>query len=93
MITIIAIWVAKDIAIFPKVWKAYDSNNPTPMEQLIGMDGIVMDNLNPVGYVKVKGELWKAETRDPRFPVKKGDKIKVSDVKGMTLIVETSNNN
>ena len=93
MITIIAIWVAKDIAIFPKVWKAYDSNNPTPMEQLIGMDGIVMDNLNPVGYVKVKGELWKAATRDPRFPVKKGDKIKVSDVKGMTLIVETSNNN
>jgi membrane-bound serine protease (ClpP class) len=88
MLIIIAIWIAKDIALFPKVWKAFDSNNPSPMEQFIGMHGIVMDNLNPAGYVEVKGELWKAEIRDPRFPLKKGDKIKVSDVRGMTLIVE-----
>lgn len=88
MLIIIAIWIAKDIALFPKVWKAYDSNNPSPMEQFIGMNGIVMDNLNPVGYVKVKGELWKAEIIDSSFPLKKGDEIKVSDVKGMTLIVE-----
>ncbi len=93
MTTIIAVWIAKDIAIFTKVWKAYDSNYPNQKEQLIGMDGIVMDELNPVGYVKVKSELWKAEITDPGFPVKKGDKIKVYGVKGMKLTVERSNNN
>ena len=93
MTIIIGVWIAKDIAIFPKVWKAYDSNYPNQFEQLIGMDGIVMDELNPVGYVEVKGELWKAEITDPRFPVKKGDKIIVNGSKGMKLIVERSNNN
>ena len=71
---------------------AYDTNNPTPMEQLIGMNGIVMDNINPVGYIKVKGELWKAEIRDSQFPAEKGDKIKVIDAKGMLLIVKRGNN-
>jgi membrane protein implicated in regulation of membrane protease activity len=93
MVVIISVWIAKDIALFQKVWKAYDSNHPSQMELLIGMDGIVMDQLDSVGYVKVKGELWKAEITDPRFPVKKGDKIKVNGVKGMKLTVERSNNN
>jgi len=89
--TIIIIWIAKDIALFPKVWKAYDTNNPTPMEQLIGMDGIVMDDLNPVGYVNVKGELWKAKIRDSQLSAGKGDNIKVIDAKGMMLIVKRGN--
>ncbi|MBN1974756.1 MAG: NfeD family protein [Sedimentisphaerales bacterium] len=93
MITIIVIWIGKDIALFPKVWKSYVSDNPSPMEQLIGMNGIAMDSLNPDGYVKVKGELWKAEIRDLEFPLKEGDEIKVSDVEGMTLIVKRSDNN
>ena len=88
IITIILIWIVKDIALFPKVWKAYDISSPTPMEQLIRMDGIVMTSLNPVGYVKVKGELWKAEIRDAQFTAEKGDKIEVVDARGMLLIVE-----
>ena len=93
MVVIISVWIAKDIALFAKVWKAYDSNHPNQMELLIGMAGIVMDQLNSVVYVKVKGELWKAEITDPRFPVKNGDKIKVNGFKGMKLTVERSNNN
>ena len=91
MITIIFIWIAKDIILFPKVWKAYDSNNPSPIEQLIGMEGIVMHPPNPVGYIKVKGELWKAEIRNHKYPVSKGDEIKVCAVKGTTLIIEKVN--
>ncbi|MBN1276564.1 MAG: hypothetical protein JXA35_03660, partial [Deltaproteobacteria bacterium] len=91
LISILVIWIAKDIALFPKVWKAYDSDNPSPMEQFIGMNGVAIDDLDPAGYVKVRGELWKAEIRDSRFPVKEGDKIEVSDVEGMTLIVKRIN--
>jgi len=91
LIIILVIWIGKDAALFPKVWKAYVSNNPSPMEQLIGMTGIVVDSLNPDGYIKVKGELWKAEIRDIEFPVKEGDEIKVSGVEGMMLIVTRCN--
>ena len=91
LISILVIWIAKDIALFPKVWKAYDSGNPSPMEQFIGMNGVAIDDLDPAGYVKVRGELWKAEIRDSRFPVKEGDEIEVSDVEGTTLIVKRIN--
>lgn len=86
-ITVISIWIVKDILLFPKVWKAYQTNHQTPVEKLIGMNGIAMDNLNPNGYVKVNGELWKAKISDTKLPVEKGDKIKVIDARGMQLIV------
>ena len=92
VITIIIIWIVKDIILFPKTWRSYDTTSKTPLEKLIGMNGIVMDSLNPVGYVRVKGELWKAETTDPEFPAKKGDEITVIDVKGMQLIVKVVDN-
>ena len=87
-ITILALWILKDIAMFPKVWRAYAANNNSPMRQFIGLEAIVMDSLDPVGYVRVRGELWKAEMRNHRDAAKRGDRTKVVDTKGMTLIVE-----
>jgi membrane protein implicated in regulation of membrane protease activity len=89
-ITVLALWILKDVAIFPKVWMAYAFDEHRPMKQLIGLEATVMDSLNPVGYVKVNGELWKAEIRDPRHPARKGDRTRVVDIKGMILIVERS---
>jgi membrane protein implicated in regulation of membrane protease activity len=89
-ITILALWILKDIAIFPKVWRAYIFDDNRPLSQLIGLEATVMDSLNPVGYVRVNGELWRAEIRNPRYPAKTGDRTKVVDVKGMTLVVERS---
>jgi membrane protein implicated in regulation of membrane protease activity len=89
-ITVLAVWILKDIAIFPKVWRAYTFDDNRPMRQLIGLEATVMDSLNPVGYVRVNGELWKAEVRDPRYPARKGDRTRVVDAKGMTLVVERS---
>ena len=87
-VTILSLWVLKDVALFPKVWKAYAFGDNSPMTKLIGLEATVMDGLSPVGYVKAKGELWKAEIRDPRFPAERGDRTRVVDTKGMTLIVE-----
>ena len=86
--TILALWILKDIALFPKVWRAYAFYDNNPMRKLIGLEATVMDSLNPVGYVRVNGELWKAEIRNPRYPAKRGDRTRVIDIKGMTLIVE-----
>jgi membrane protein implicated in regulation of membrane protease activity len=91
IITILVIWVIKDMVLFPKVWRAYAFGDNSPMRKLIGLEATVMDGLSPVGYVRAKGELWKAEIRDPRYPAKRGDITRVVDVKGMTLIVEMRN--
>jgi membrane-bound serine protease (ClpP class) len=59
-------------------------------ETIIGSDGIVATPLSPGGYVKVKGELWKAssETR-----VEVGDKIVVTDINGIKLLVTPKERN
>ena len=76
---------------FTRVWRAYVFDDNSPMRNLIGLEATVMESLNPVGYVRVRGELWKAEIRNPRDPAKKGDRTRVIDIKGMTLIVERWN--
>ena len=87
-ITILALWILKDIALFPKVLRAYTFDDNSPMRKLIGLEATVMVSLNPVGYVRTRGELWKAEVSNPRYPVEKGARTRVIDVKGTTLIVE-----
>jgi membrane protein implicated in regulation of membrane protease activity len=82
------VWILKDIALFPKVWRAYASDDNDPMRQFIGLEATVMDRLDPVGYVRVRGELWKAEMRDHRDSAIRGDRTEVVDTKGMTLTVE-----
>jgi len=89
VITILALWVIKDVVLFRKVWRAYAWADNAPMQKLIGMEATVLDGLDPVGYVRVRGELWKAEVIDPRYPAERGEKTRVVDVKGMLLIVES----
>ena len=91
LITIPVVWMLKDIFLFPKVWKAYAFEDNNPMRELIGLEATAMDDLDPNGYVRVRGELWKAEIRNPRCPGRRGDRTRVVDIKGMTLIVETCN--
>lgn len=88
MITVLAAWILKDLALFPKVWRAYAVDDNRPVKELIGREATVIAGLDPVGYVRVRGELWRAEIKDPRFPTKRGDRTKIVDIKGMTLIVE-----
>ncbi|WP_422484705.1 NfeD family protein [Gudongella sp. DL1XJH-153] len=49
--------------------------------------GITMENLDPQGLVRVKGELWKAQTRSESF-VPAGTHIRVLERHQMVLIVE-----
>jgi membrane-bound serine protease (ClpP class) len=54
------------------------------LEAIIGSNGIVATPLTPVGYVKVKGELWKASSE---ASVEIGDQIVVTGVNGIKLLV------
>ncbi len=86
-VVIVLLWIVKDAILFPKVWKAYASDESDPLRGLIGSEATVMYGLDPDGYVRVNGELWKAESTHAGQAAKKGTRVRVVDVRGMTLIV------
>lgn len=88
IITILALWVVKDVALFPKVWRAYAFDDNRPIRKLVGLEATVVFNLNPVGYVRVQGELWRAEIRNPLHVAERGERTRVVDIRATTLIVE-----
>lgn len=59
--------------------------SPLYPEAIVGCEGVVATPLDPTGYVKVKGELWKAtSTSDLEI----GEKIRVTKIDGIRLVVE-----
>jgi len=69
------------------VVRARRSRPKTGKEELVGETGRVVQDIDPEGFVKVHGELWKAESRDGgRIPV--GEKVRIVEIRGLKLIVE-----
>jgi len=87
-VTILVLWILKDAVLFPRVWRAYAVYDNKPTSKLVDLEATVVDSLDPVGYVRVVGELWRAEIKDPSHPAARGEKTRVIGVRGMTLIVE-----
>ncbi len=58
----------------------------TGAEGMVGMTGQVIEALNPVGLVKVKGEYW--EARSPDDQLSAGENIEVIGVEALVLIVK-----
>jgi len=57
------------------------------VEALIGKFGKAIDELNPSGIVVVNGEYWSA-TSIKNKSIKRGAKVVVKGVKGLTLLVD-----
>jgi membrane-bound serine protease (ClpP class) len=57
----------------------------TGAEAMVGLSGEVIEPLQPVGVVRVKGEYWKAESENGEVPA--GKTVEVSNVKGLVLRV------
>jgi membrane-bound serine protease (ClpP class) len=66
--------------------KAQRLKPATGAELLIGELGEPFEELNPTGQVQVNGVLWKAQSISGR--IKKGEKVRVTSIKGLTLLVE-----
>jgi len=79
-------WVVKDIIAFPYVWRAYDPSEEG-RHPLLGAEGIVVKPLNPSGYIRVRGELWRAEVAGGGS-IPQGETVRVQNVQGLTLIVQ-----
>ena len=57
----------------------------TGREELLGARGEVLEDFSERGRIRIHGETWQAETR---VPLKRGERIRVSAVKGLVLGVE-----
>jgi len=86
---LLVLWVAKDVALYPLLRSAYDSSpgSLVGVERLIGACGVVEEALAPTGYVRVGGELWRAECSDPGDRVPPRSRVCVRAVRGLTLVV------
>ena len=85
---VLAIVVIKDFLLYPFLRSAYDTRVKTGVAQLIGSQGVVKQDVDPEGYVLVRGELWKARLKHNDRAAPKGTEVQIEAADGMTLIVQ-----
>ncbi len=85
---LVAVWIAKDIIMYPVLRVAYEAGDSSGVEGIHGALGVVTQPLVPSGYVKLGSERWKAELVCGDGTVSVGSAIRVVELRGLTLIVE-----
>jgi membrane-bound ClpP family serine protease len=58
----------------------------TGIEEMIGEEALVIEDIDPEGKVEIMDEIWKATAKGNTF--QKGEKVKVTGAQGLALIVE-----
>ena len=79
-------WMVKDMALYPLLRSAYEANEAPPVERLIGRRGVAIEPLEPSGYVRIGGELWRARANDAT-PIAAHLAVEVVGAKGLILAV------
>jgi len=82
-----ALWVAKELALYPLLRRAYAGAGRDASDALIGRSARACESLDPQGYVRIDGELWRAELAAGCAPVAPGARVRVEAVRGLTLRV------
>ena len=84
-----SLFVLKDFALYPWLRDAYAAGDPNAAALLVGRIGLARERIDPSGYVRVGAELWRAELAPGCAAVDTGASVRVSAVRGLTLIVES----
>lgn len=85
-LTIIAILILKDALFVPFLWRVLEKRVEVGGEALIGAEGIVVEELDPEGIVRIGREYWRAIIREGRAEV--GEKVRVVGLNDLKLIVK-----
>lgn len=86
---VLVAWVIKDYALYPFLRSAYELDHRLPIDRMIGEHGRATESLSPTGYVRVRGELWRARAKNENDPVRQDDPVEVSAVDGKMLVVKS----
>lgn len=81
------LWVLKDLVLYPFLRRGYESDPRNGAEQLVGYRGVARERLDPEGYIKVRGELWRAKLNLSREAVEPGTPVHVVGTDGLRLLV------
>lgn len=80
------LWLVKDIALFPLVWRAYAGTGGWPFSP-VGHRGVALRDLAPRGLVRVRGETWQAVAEEGA-PIPAGAGVQVTSRDGLILRVQ-----
>lgn len=83
---VLAIWVAKDAALYPLLWRSYDAGYPSA-HSMDGAHGVAAARIDPTGHARVRGELWRAELASGAEPIDAGEPLTVEATRDFTLLV------
>lgn len=84
---IVLAWVVKDLVLYRFVRHAYETEDASPTERLVGAVAVVERDLAPEGMVRLGRELWTARGAGDD-EMKTGARVRVVAVEGLVLIVE-----
>jgi membrane-bound serine protease (ClpP class) len=87
-IGLVTLWMVKYLVVFSFVWRAYDKPRPGDVTSLIGTQGVAEERLDPSGYVRVHGELWRAEVIGKTMAIEKGQTVLIEKADGLTILVK-----
>lgn len=71
--------------------KVVDSQMTKPSADMVGTEGEVRSPLAPEGQIFIGGALWRARVAEGSGPAKVGDRVRVQEIEGLTLIVSPLN--
>lgn len=84
---IIAVWLVKDIILYPLTVKSYDTASiKTGIQRYVGKQGLAHQALDPEGYILIQTERWKAISLSGD-PIPKGTEVIVEKAADMRLYV------
>ncbi len=73
------------------VTKAQVNPSPVGLESMVGRIGEVVEWDGNKGKIKVRGEIWKAQSLRGNSDLRKGTRVRVIACEGLTLIIEPVN--
>lgn len=77
----------KDLLLYPFLRVAYETGHKEGSQALIGERGVSEGDLSPEGYVRVRGELWRAVAPSSDGAIAAGSKVEIVAVEGMKVFV------
>jgi membrane protein implicated in regulation of membrane protease activity len=84
----LVLWILKDLVLFPWVRSAYENSARTGAEMLVGLTAVTQETLSPTGYVKINGELWRAQAHPAGETIPQKTCVRVRGAHGLILVVE-----
>ena len=85
----LALWIGHDLIMYPFVRRAFEDGEPrVGAAALVGQIGLTVEALEPRGYVRIGGELWRAELAKPDAPLPRDVRVRVCGIDGLWLMVE-----